>query len=109
MSYHDDIAALAILAEEGDVLTNPAARWRRAQEIAHSASELLALKADGRLIYADLRITIYGRSIDCDEAGDLMRLRLLDGKRDEAEVIAHAITEALVAEVDRLLKAGEIE
>lgn len=56
---HDDTEALAILAEDGDVLTNPAARWQRAQEIAHSASELLALKADGKHDEAE----VIGRAI----------------------------------------------
>lgn len=87
----------------------PVDAWAEAQSIAHSPAELRALKAAGDIIYADLRVTVDGRSIDAEEATDTMRVRLMTGRHDEAEAIGRAITEAIVAEADRLLQRGAIQ
>ena len=79
---------------------DPVESWALAQSIAHDAAQLRAVRADG-LQYANLRVTVDGRSVDGDEAHDLMRLRMMTGRHDEAECIGRAITEALVAEIDR--------
>lgn len=79
---------------------DPVESWALAQSAAHNPETLCAMRANG-LAYADLRTTIDGRSVDGDEAHDLMRLRLMTGRHDEAEAIGRAITDALVAEIDR--------
>ena len=40
--------------------------------------------------------------------GDVMRMRLMTGRHDEAEIIGRAITETLVAELDRLIASGRV-
>ena len=84
-------------------------RYERAQSIAHDPDQLTELQADGTLSYADVLIKIDSQSCDMFEAADRLRLRVMDGLHAEADCIARDMTDALAAEIERLIVKGEIK
>ncbi|MBN9460861.1 MAG: hypothetical protein J0H00_06495 [Burkholderiales bacterium] len=100
-----DAAALEALisAEEAEGL-DAAERWALAQSIAESPARKRELKTDGTIVYADLRMTIDGRSVDLDEACDIVIQRLTTGRHDEAEAIGRAMIAVLTRQIDSLLQ-----
>ena len=84
-------------------------RYERAQSIAHDPDQLTELQADGTLSYVDVLIKIDGQSCDLFEAADRLRLRVMNGLHAEADCIARDMTDALAAEVERLIVKGEIK
>ncbi len=82
--------------------------WDRAQAIAHDPDALTDLQADGKLTYVDVLVKIDGQSCDLFEAADRLRLRVMRGLHGEADCIARDMTDALAAEIERLLAKGAI-
>lgn len=80
-----------------------------AEAIAHDSARLMALKADGDLIYAELQVKHRGGWLDLDRAHDVLRGHVLAGRYDEADVLARDIREELVREIERQIQRGRIE
>ena len=93
-------------AHEARVAAN--LRYERAQAIAHDPDALTDLQADGKLTYVDVLVKIDGQSCDLFEAADRLRLRVMRGLHGEADCIARDMTDALAAEIERLLAKGAI-
>ena len=85
------------------------AAHERAQSTAASSADLMALKADGDLVYADLQVKHGGEWLDLDRAHDVLRLHILAGRYDAADVLARDIRDELVREIERRIEAGRIE
>ena len=79
-----------------------------AQAIAHDPAELDALQS-GALNYSLLWVKVDGQYANLYRAYEAARLRSTTGRHDEAEAILRDITDALVAELRRLIEAGEID
>lgn len=104
-----DAAALEILldAEEREEM-DAAERWALAQSIAHDPARLDALQADGTLDYCDVHVRIDGAAVNLYAAADLLRLRIMFGRHDEAECIARDMTDALAETIDALIARGKV-
>lgn len=77
------------------------AAYKQAQSTAASSAELMTLKADGDLVYADLQVKHAGQWLDLDRAHDVLRLHVLAGRWDDADVLARDIQAELVRHLAR--------
>jgi len=84
-------------------------RYDRAQSIAHDPDELTRLQADATLDYSSIEIKVDSQYVDLFVAADLLRLRVMNGRHAEADCIARDMTDALAAELERLIVKGEIK
>lgn len=104
-----DAAALEILIDaEEEAGIDAADRWSLAQSIAHDPERLAALQADGSLDYCDAYVRIDGQAVNLYAAADLLRLRIMFGRHDEAECIARDMTDALAEAIDALIARGMV-
>ena len=83
--------------------------YAEAQAIAADSARLMALKADGDLVYAELQVKHNGGWLDLDRAHDVLRGHILAGRYADADVLARDIRDELVREIERLIGAGRIE
>jgi hypothetical protein len=72
------------------------AAYEQAQATAASSADLMALKADGDIVYADLQVKHGGEWLDLDRAHDVLRLHVLAGRYDEASVLAQDMQTEIV-------------
>lgn len=83
--------------------------YAEAEAIAHDSARLMALKADGDLVYAELQVKHRGGWLDLDRAHDVLRGHVLAGRYVEADVLARDIRDELVREIERQIQRGRIE
>ncbi len=79
-----------------------------ANAIANDPAEIDALQS-GPLNYSLLWVKVGGQYASLYRAYEAARLHSTDGRHDEAAVILRDITEALLAELRRLIVAGKID
>lgn len=79
-----------------------------AKEIAADPAELDALQS-GHLNYSLLWVKVDGQYASIYRAYEAARLHSTDGRHDEAVVILSDITNALLAELRRLIETGKID
>ena len=87
----------------------PRDTYAEAHAIAADSAQLVALKSDGDLIYAELQVKHAGGWLDLDRAHDVLRGHVLAGRYAEADILARDIRDELVREIERQIQRGRIE
>ncbi len=77
--------------------------------IAHDPARLKRLKADGTLVYAELRVRHDSQWIDLDLALDVLCGHIAAGRYADADVLAADIRAELAREIARLIERGDVE